>query len=82
LRRAFGRLAFSNAGDPTMQVRVGMPTAGWSVAAWLVTHASVYQISVISYDGYQWTAASAHRGWTPDPRRGHRQSGPLAVAFR
>jgi hypothetical protein len=82
LRRAFGRLAVSNTSDPTMRVRVGRPAAGWSVATWLVTHASLYRISVIRYDGYQWAAASAKRGWTPDPRRGHRQPGAFAVTFR
>jgi len=81
LRRAFGRLAIGNIGDPTMRVRVTATAVGWSVAAWLVTHASLYRITTVSYDSYVWTAARAQRGWTPDPRRGHRPATRLAVAF-
>jgi hypothetical protein len=80
LRHAFGRLTLGDAGDPTMQVRVREPAAGWTVAAWLVTHASVYRIKMISYDGFSWTALHAQRGWRPDPRRGQ-QATRLAVAF-
>lgn len=80
LRRAFGRLAVGNAGDPTMLVRVGAPAAGWTVATWLVTHASKYGIKTISYNGFSWTAAHALRGWRPDPRR-VRHAPRLAVTF-
>lgn len=81
LRRAFGRLAVSSAADPAMRVRVGDQAAGWSVAAWLVANASVYRIAVVSYDGYQWTAAHAQLGWLVAPRRAHRPTTRLAVAF-
>ncbi len=80
LRRTFGRLAINDPGDPAMQVRVSGPAAGWTVAAWLVTHASMYRIKVVSYDGFSWTAAHSQRGWQPDPRRG-RPATRLAVAF-
>jgi hypothetical protein len=42
-----------------------------------VTHAYMYRIKVISYDGFSWTALHAQRGWRPDPRR----AGRLAVTF-
>lgn len=79
LRRAFGRLAI-NSGDPSRLVRVRKPATGWTVAAWLVTHASMYRITTVSYDGYSWTAAHAQRGWQPDTRR-DRRTPRLAVAF-
>lgn len=80
LRRAFGRLTIGNGGDPARLVRVRRPATGWTVAAWLVTHASMYRITKVSYGGYSWTAAHAQRGWQPNPRRG-RHTTRLAVAF-
>jgi hypothetical protein len=37
--------------------------AGWSVASWLVTHASSYGITQVSYAGYQWTATLTETSW-------------------
>jgi hypothetical protein len=37
--------------------------AGWSVANWLVTHASSYGITQVSYAGYQWTARLTETSW-------------------
>jgi hypothetical protein len=39
---------------------------GWSVAAWLVTHATTYRIHTVRYGGFQWRAASGATGWTRD----------------
>jgi hypothetical protein len=80
LRRAFGQLTIGNPGEPSRLVRVSRPATGWTVAAWLVTHASMYHIRTVSYDGYSWTASHAQRGWRPDPQRG-RTTPRLAVAF-
>lgn len=80
LRHAFGRLTIGDTGDPTMLVRVGEPAAGWTVATWLVTHASRYRIRTVSYDGFSWTAARAQSGWRPQSRRGQPAT-RLAVAF-
>lgn len=81
LRRAFGRLRIAYMGDPAMQVRVGRVATGWSVAAWLVTHAGMYRIAKVSYHGYRWTAAHAERGWTAVSGRGHRTPSRLDVIF-
>ncbi|MGH3293904.1 MAG: hypothetical protein ACRDP7_19060 [Trebonia sp.] len=37
--------------------------AGWSVANWLVTHATSYGITQVSYAGYQWTAGLTETSW-------------------
>jgi hypothetical protein len=40
---------------------------GWAVANWLVTNASSYGITQISYDGYRWTASLTETSWQADP---------------
>ena len=37
--------------------------AGWTVANWLVTNATSYGITQVSYDGYQWTAGLNETSW-------------------
>jgi hypothetical protein len=37
--------------------------AGWAVANWLVTNASSYGITQVSYAGYTWTAQLSESGW-------------------
>jgi hypothetical protein len=39
---------------------------GWPVANWLVTHASSYGITQVSYAGYQWTARLTETSWQTD----------------
>jgi len=39
------------------------PGAGWAVANWLVTNASSYGITRVSYAGYQWTAGLNETSW-------------------
>jgi hypothetical protein len=40
---------------------------GWTVANWLVTHASSYGITQLSYGRYQWTASLTETAWQTDP---------------
>lgn len=40
---------------------------GWAVANWLVTNASSYGITRVSYDGYQWTASLTETSWQAAP---------------
>jgi hypothetical protein len=40
---------------------------GWTVANWLVTNASSYGITQVSYAGYQWTADITETSWQSDP---------------
>jgi hypothetical protein len=43
-----------------------VPGAGWTVADWLVAHASSYGITQVSYAGYQWKAQLSETSWQPD----------------
>ncbi len=40
---------------------------GWPVADWLVTNASSYGITQVSYRGYRWTAGLTETSWQTDP---------------
>jgi hypothetical protein len=40
-----------------------VPGAGWAVASWLVTNASSYGITQVSYAGYRWTAGLTETSW-------------------
>ena len=40
--------------------------SGWTVANWLVTNASSYGITQVSYAGYQWTAGLTETSWQSD----------------
>jgi hypothetical protein len=46
------------------------PGAGWTVANWLVTHASSYGITQVSYAGYQWKAQLSETSWQPGASTG------------
>lgn len=46
------------------------PGAGWTVANWLVAHASSYGITRVSYAGYQWKAQLSETSWQSDPSAG------------
>jgi hypothetical protein len=50
----------------TMLVPIGHPKLGWTVASWLVTHASTYGIHQVRFGGYQWRAAAGTKGWVRD----------------
>jgi len=63
LSRTFGPHSTVVTGDPEMTVRVGSPPEGWTVAAWLVSHAPQYRIESVRYAGYAWSAADGRRGW-------------------
>jgi hypothetical protein len=80
LTRTFGHLSVVGAGDPALRVRVRLVPTGWSVAAWLVTHAAAFGITSVGYDGYAWTAKHSVRGWQHARDRG-RASAQLDVTF-
>jgi hypothetical protein len=50
----------------TMLVPIGHPRLGWTVASWLVTHASTYGIHQVRFGGYQWRASAGTKGWVRD----------------
>jgi hypothetical protein len=82
LTRAFGYLSLTNVGDPMTRVRVKRASVGWSVAAWLVTHAAAFGITTVSYDGFSWSTAAGSRGWRRSDVRPGRPPATLAVTFR
>jgi hypothetical protein len=43
---------------------------GWTVANWLVAHASSYGITKVGYAGYQWTAQLTETSWQSRPSAG------------
>jgi hypothetical protein len=43
------------------------PRGGWAAASWLVTNASSYGITQVSYAGYRWTAGLSETSWQSDP---------------
>jgi hypothetical protein len=66
LARTFGPIPVHAIADPSLLLRVPDPLAGWSVAAWLVSHAEQFGVSAVSYGGYHWASASGSSGWTRD----------------
>jgi hypothetical protein len=75
LARAFGRLRIGHTGDPVARVQVRHPAFGWAIASWLVSHAGNLRIRYVRYDGYQWTAALARKGWLKLPSPGQHSAG-------
>ena len=45
--------------------------SGWTVASWLVTNASTYGITRVSYGGYRWTAGLGETSWQAAPAASH-----------
>jgi hypothetical protein len=68
--KAFGPLPASRSatrGDaPSLQVQAPQSSLGWSVAAWLVTHAGKYKLHEVRYAGFRWPAPTGHTGWVKD----------------
>jgi len=54
-------------GPPTVGVTVGA-ARGWTIAGWLVGHATQFGITSVAYGGQAWTAARGR--WGPDPAAG------------
>ena len=81
LRHAFGFVAISHSGDPTAQVVVHDTRLGWSMAAWLVSHAGKFRIKQVTYQGYQWTAAHAHGGWRHEQGSGRASAAGSGLEF-
>ncbi len=72
LTATFGPVGSQQLAVPRDAPRLLVPAShaglGWTVAAWLVTHAASYGIHQVSYAGLRWRAAAGGNGWTRDPR--------------
>lgn len=49
-----------------LRVRVS-PDQGWTVAHWLMTHATMYGLTQVSYHGWQWSASLTESAWQAAP---------------
>lgn len=65
LRKTFGASKLTVEGQ---EVRVPSPRTGWAVASWAVSHAQVYGLSEIRFDGKHWKSDVGHDGWTKDKK--------------
>ncbi len=81
LAQAFGPLPGHQTGDPAQEIRVGKPSAGWAVAAWLVSHAGIYGIRHVSYLGYKWQAGHGNGGWARGALASQPKAPPAMVVF-
>jgi hypothetical protein len=67
---AFGPLPASRSGTagdaPSLLVKAPQASLGWSVAAWLVTHAGKYRLHDVRYAGFRWPGPTGHTGWVKD----------------
>jgi hypothetical protein len=81
LARAFGPLPARHDADPAVAVRVPGPAGGWTVAAWLVSHAGAYGIRHIAYQGYQWLTGHGTGGWTRAKAAAQAKPPPATVVF-
>lgn len=52
----------SRAAGPSMTVTV-RPQEGWLVAQWVMSHASLYGVTTVRYDGWQWSASLTESSW-------------------
>jgi hypothetical protein len=50
-----------------LSVRVST-AQGWTVAHWLMSHASLYGLTKVSYQGWQWSASLTESAWQAAPR--------------
>ena len=62
---AFGSVPVTVAPGAALRVEAATRPRGWSLASYLVAHASRLHLSTVSYDGRTWTAGS-NDGWTRD----------------
>ncbi|KOV58850.1 hypothetical protein ADK64_35355 [Streptomyces sp. MMG1121] len=84
VRREFGdapaALPATGGGNVSYPIATGQTSTGWSLALWLVCHATQLHATSVTFDGRRWSSTASNQGWTrpaPDPG----QSGTLAVAL-
>ncbi|MFF7925545.1 heavy metal transporter [Streptomyces mirabilis] len=84
VRREFGgapaALPTTGGDSVSYPIPTHQPSTGWSLALWLVCHATELHATSVTFDGRRWSRTASDRGWThttPDPGR----TGTLAVAL-
>ncbi|HTU73524.1 MAG TPA: hypothetical protein VMG38_08395 [Trebonia sp.] len=55
-----------SSGRSGLEVQV-RPQNGWAVANWLMSNASTYGLTKVSYDGWEWSASLTETSWQATP---------------
>jgi hypothetical protein len=75
ITKTFGPLSARRSDSPgdaaTLTVRAPHTDLGWTIAAWLVTHAGRYRLREVRYAGFRWPAPAGKTGWVKDTGDGH-----------
>ncbi|MGW5482791.1 heavy metal transporter [Streptomyces sp. NPDC004008] len=84
VRREFGdvptALPATGGGSVSYPIATDQVSTGWSLALWLVCHATELHATSVTFDGRRWSSTDSDRGWThTTPDTG--QTGTLAVAL-
>ncbi|MFF4211792.1 hypothetical protein ACFYZE_21025 [Streptomyces sp. NPDC001796] len=83
VRREFGDAPVAlpaSGGSVSYPIAADQASTGWSLALWLVCHATELHAASVTFEGRRWSSTASDRGWThtaPDPGR----TGTLAVAL-
>ncbi|MFJ5532658.1 hypothetical protein [Streptomyces sp. NPDC093261] len=84
VRREFGdvptALPVTGGGSVSYPIPTDQVSTGWSLALWLVCHATELNATSVTFNGRRWSSTASNQGWThttPDPG----QTGTLAVAL-
>ncbi|OLZ64597.1 hypothetical protein AV521_35040 [Streptomyces sp. IMTB 2501] len=62
--REFGRKPAAVSVPGGVTYPVDKPATGWSLALWLVCHATALHATSVTFDGRRWSSAKSDQGWT------------------
>ncbi|MET8980006.1 hypothetical protein ABZX85_30825 [Streptomyces sp. NPDC004539] len=68
-------------GGVTYSFEADHAAAGWSLALWLVCHATRLHAASVTFDGHRWSSTASDRGWTRT-ETGPGRTGTLTVALK
>ncbi|MEV7394160.1 MULTISPECIES: heavy metal transporter [unclassified Streptomyces] len=86
VRREFGRVpaaAVATGGDGVnYAIATGQAATGWSLALWLVCHATTLHATTVTFDGRRWSSTESDQGWArATPGSGAEGTATLAVTL-
>ncbi|OIJ95104.1 hypothetical protein BIV25_20995 [Streptomyces sp. MUSC 14] len=68
VRREFGgapaAVSVAGSGSVSYPIPPDRAATGWSLALWLVCHATALHATSVTFDGRRWTSTASDRGWT------------------
>ncbi|EST34956.1 hypothetical protein [Streptomyces roseochromogenus] len=64
VRREFGRVPAPVSVPGGVTYPVDKPATGWSLALWLVCHATALHATSVTFEGRRWRSAESDQGWT------------------